>query len=124
MILTMNKLFGFENSGNSRDASKPFGFSISFGRSKQPGEETPKKMTLSQIKLSVELCIQDLQGQEVERLRHKIRAVRDVRELWMLRSDVHQVIAKQVGQQVAAQSINSLIPCFVGWMPAKQLSKI
>ena len=124
MIQTMSKLLGFENSRNSRDASKPFGFSMPFGRSKQPREEVPKKMTLSQIKLSIELCIQDVQGQEAERLRYKIRAVRDVRELWMLRSDVHQVISKQQSQQAAAQTINDLLPCFAGWMPERLLVKI
>jgi hypothetical protein len=124
MILTMNKLLGFESSGNSRSLSKSFSLSMPFGRSKQPGQEEPKKMTLSQIKLSVELCIQDVQGHEVERLRFKIRTVRDVRELWMLRSDVHQVISRHQNQQTAATAINALLPCFAGWMPANQLLKI
>lgn len=124
MIQTMNKVFGFDNSGNTPRLSKSFAFSRPFGRSKTPSEQAPQKMTLSQVKLKLELCIQDLHGHEAERLRFKIRAVRDVRELWMLRSDVHQVIAKQLGQQVAAQSINSLLPCFAGWIPSKQLSEI
>ncbi len=124
MILTMNKFFGFENSSNERGSSKSFGFSMSFGRSKQPSEEAPKKMTLSEIKLKMELCLQDLQGKEIERLRYKIRGVRDVRELWMLRSDVHQAISKEQNQQAAATAINALLPCFALWMPKHQLVSI
>ena len=81
-------------------------------------------MSVSQVKLKFELAIQDLQGKEVERLRYKIRGMREVRELWMLRSDVHELISKQQDQKVAAKAINDLLPCFEGWMPAQQLAKI
>jgi len=81
-------------------------------------------MTLSQIKLNLELCIQDLQNGSADRLRYKIRGAREVRELWMLRSDIHQLIAKERDQQEAARAINALLPCFAGWMPPSQMVKI
>ncbi len=83
-----------------------------------------KRMTVAEAKLKFELAIQDLQGKEVERLRYKIRGVREVSDLWLLRSDIHQLIAKGQDQQKAAEAINALLPCFEGWMPAHQLIKI
>jgi hypothetical protein len=113
-----------EHTGISQGGSKSRGFSLSFSFSKQPKQQVPQKKTLSQIKLAMELSIQDLAGQDADRLRHKIRAVRDVRELWMLRSDMHQVIAKQQSQQSAAVTINALLPNFAGWLPKEQLVSI
>jgi hypothetical protein len=81
-------------------------------------------MNVAEVKLKFELAIQDLQGKDVDRLRYKIRGMREVRELWMMRSDVHELIAKQQSQGVAAKAINQLLPCFEGWIPAQQLIKI
>ncbi|MFM7330862.1 MAG: hypothetical protein ACKO1L_04240, partial [Brachymonas sp.] len=81
----MNKMFGFKVSANSDDASKAFGISLPFRRSSNTDKPKIKRMTLSQIKLSLELCSQDLQGAAADRLRFKIRGAREVRELWMLR---------------------------------------
>jgi hypothetical protein len=50
--------------------------------------------------------------------------VREVKELWMLRSDVHQLISRQLSQQEAAKRINDLMPCFEGWIPSRSLVKI
>jgi ERCC4-type nuclease len=124
VILAMTKTFGFEPSGNSKSHSKSFNLSLPFTRSKAQTEAPKTKMSLSQVKLQVELSLQDIESHDVERLRYKIRAVREVRELWMLRSDVHQVIAKRISQQEAAKRINALLPCFEGWVPAKSLVKI
>jgi hypothetical protein len=125
VIPTMTKMFGFEVSANSRESSKAFGISMPFRRStsnEKPAATQP--MTLSQIKLNVELCIQDIQNASADRLRYKIRGAREVRELWMLRSDIHQLIAKERDQQDAARAINALLPCFAGWMPSSQMVKI
>ncbi len=124
MILTMTKALGFEPSGNSRSASKSFSLSMPFLRSKVSREADDKKMTISQVKLNVELSFQDVDGPDAERLRYKVRATREVRELWMLRSDIHQVISRHQSQSEAVQRINALLPYFAGWMPAKSLVKI
>jgi hypothetical protein len=119
----MTKSLGFEPSGNSRSASKSFSFSMPFLRSKG-AEEAKSKVTLSKVKLSVELCFQDVHGQEADRMRFKVRSARDVKELWMLRSDIYQLISHHGSQRLAAERINALLPCFEGWIPAHALAKI
>lgn len=110
--------------GDSRNSSRPFGLSLPFLRSKAQTEAANNKMSLSQIKLQVELCFQDVDGQDAERLRHKIRGMRDVKDLWMLRSDVHQLISRHLGQTEAAKRINALLPIFEHWIPEKSRVKI
>jgi predicted component of type VI protein secretion system len=120
----MTKSLGFEPSGNSRSHSKSFGLSMPFMRSKSSIEESGKKLSLSQIKLNVELSFQDIDGQDAERLRYKVRGAREVKELWMLRSDIHQLISRRFSQQEAAQRINALLPSFEHWIPTHTRVKI
>jgi hypothetical protein len=124
VILAMTKSLGFENSAPSPSFSKSFSLSLPFRRSQERREAKAQKMTISQIKLQLELSFQDTEGSDAERLRYKIRATREVRDLWMLRSDVHQLISRQINQQEAAQRINALLPCFAGWMPKHSLAPI
>lgn len=124
MILAMTKSLGFEISANSQSPSKSFSLSMPFRRSQQHRDAQAQKMTASQVKLQLELSFQDVDGAEAERLRYKVRAAREVRELWMLRSDVHQLISRQFSQHEAARRINALLPCFTGWLPSKTLTAI
>jgi ERCC4-type nuclease len=124
VILAMSKALGFEPSGNSRGNSKSFSISLSFSRSRAKAEAEKNKMTLSNIKLKVELCFQDVDNKDAERLRYKIRSTREVKDLWMLRSDIHQLISRHISQQEAAKRINELLPCFEHWIPEKSLVKI
>ncbi len=87
-------------------------------------QSADKRMPVSEVKLKFELAIQDSQGKDAERLRYKIRGVRQVSELWLLRSDMYELISKRQSQQAAADAINALLPCFEAWLPAHQLSKI
>ena len=82
------------------------------------------KLPIEQIKQRMELVLHDAQSVQVARLRYKIRATRDVGELWMLRSDMYQVIATLHSQSEAARRINSLLPSFSQWISAKQLSAV
>ena len=109
---------------DSSKSSRSFGFSLPFMRSKAQNDLLKNKKTISQIKLQIELCFQDVDGPAAERLRYKIRGTREVKDLWMLRSDVYQLISHQIGQTEAAKRINALLPCFEHWMPEKSLVKI
>jgi hypothetical protein len=124
VLSAMTKSLGFEPSGNSRSHSKSFSFSLPFMRSKDSAREPSKKLSLSQIKLQMELTFQDVNGSDAERLRYKLRSAREAKELWLLRSDVHQLISQQVNQKEAAERINALLPCFEGWLPKQSLAKI
>jgi hypothetical protein len=120
----MSKALGFESSGNSRSSSKSFSISMPFRLSKSRQDQEKSKMSMSEIKLKVELCFQDLVGSDTDSLRYKIRGAREVKELWMLRTDIHQVISRHISQQEAATRINALLPCFEQWIPAHTLTAI
>ncbi len=124
MVLMMSNPRDFEPSGNSRSASKSFSISIPFLRSKAQAEAEKNKMSVSEVKLKLELSFQDIESQDADRLRYKIRGSREVKELWMLRSDAHQLISHKISQHEAAERINALLPSFAHWLPAKALVKI
>jgi hypothetical protein len=124
VILAMSKALGFEPSGNSRSHSKSFSLSMPFRRSKAGDAAATSKMSVSEVKLKVELCFQDVDGSEADRLRFRIRSTREVKDLWMLRSDIHQLISRHINQNEAASRINALLPCFEHWIAAKSLVRI
>jgi hypothetical protein len=102
-----------------------FGISLPFRRSSHaPAAPAPSRMSVSQIKLQAELCFQDVDGIQSDRLRLKIRCAMEVRDLWLLRSDILQLLAQHFNQAEASKRINSLLPCFEGWLPERQLVKI
>lgn len=45
-------------------------------------------------------------------------------DLWLLRCDVYQFIARAHGQRVARLRINGLLPYFEGWLPRCQLMRV
>ena len=45
-------------------------------------------------------------------------------ELWLLRCDMHQCIARVHDQAEATRRINALLDAFEGWVPAGQLAEI
>ncbi len=56
--------------------------------------------------------------------RHRLRATGQIEraasamELWLLRADIFQYLAQDVGEMQAAQRIARLLPCFEGLVPA------
>lgn len=124
MIFAMTQPVGFESSGNSRGHSKSFSFSLPRRSSKSSPDTHKPKMSVSQVKLQLELSFQDMQSHEADHLRHRIRSAREVKDVWMLRSDVHQLISRQISQHVAAERINALLHCFEQWLPEKTLLRI
>jgi hypothetical protein len=85
---------------------------------------TMARLDLADMRQRMELVLHDSEGHECERLRYKIKAARQARELWMIRSDLYQLIARQQSQSEAARRINSLLPIFEGWLPADTLISI
>jgi hypothetical protein len=82
------------------------------------------KLPVAVIKQHMERAIQDLKSIHVDRLTYRIRNAHNAGELWMLRSDVYQVIATQINQSEATRRVNSLLPCFDKWIADKQRSEI
>jgi hypothetical protein len=101
-----------------------FGNPFASARARALARETAGKMPLNAIKRQMEQVLHDITGIDIDRLLYKIRATHTVHELWMLRSDMYQTIAKQHSQTVAANRINSLIVCFSHWIAPHQLTPI
>lgn len=54
----------------------------------------------------------------------RISSADSVTELWLLRCDIYQCVARERGQREATHRINSLLPVFEGWIPARHLAPI
>ena len=117
LLLIMHKVFGisFVPSSSRQSVSKPADVNAPMPPGRTPMVEIRKRMNQ---------CMHDMPGIEAERLRFKITAARTVPDLWLLRSDMYQTIAKLQNQSEAALRINSLLVHFAHWMPARQLLKI
>jgi hypothetical protein len=82
------------------------------------------KLPLERLRKSLQTLLHDCKDMHTQRVIYKINAAQTPGELWLLRSDLHQCIAKAHSQSEAAARINSLIAVFEGWVPASQLTPI
>ncbi len=124
MFFQMNDSQGGAGRNLPSPRSGLFGLSLPFRRSKAEAPAPATRLTVSQIKLETELCFQEIEGMQADRLRMRVRASQSVQDLWMLRSDIHQLLAQHFNQIEASHRINVLLPCFAGWIPDKQLLRI
>jgi hypothetical protein len=88
------------------------------------GRSTVSRLTIEQIRESLQALLHDCKDMRSERVLYKISVAQTPSELWMLRSDLHQCISQAHTQTEAAERINSLIEVFEGWLPAGQLTRI
>jgi hypothetical protein len=122
MLMTMRRVLSFPLSSALSGAAEGGSNSVSFASFELPKHKG--KLPIAQIKHRMELVLHDVKSVQVSRLQYKIGATNDVNGLWMLRSDMYQLIAMVHSQSEAARRINSLLPCFSQWISAKQLSLI
>lgn len=86
---------------------------------------TDRPCSLAEVQKQLAMVLEDCRD-DVHRLRieSRISSAESVTELWLLRSDIYQCVARERGQGEAARRINSLIPVFEGWIPSRQLATI
>lgn len=82
------------------------------------------KMPLTEIRQHLRAVLADCTTMEAQRLQFKVQAAMSAHELWMLRSDLYECVARHHSQSEAARRINALLPCFDGWLPSRQLVRI
>jgi hypothetical protein len=122
MQMTMRRVLSFPLSNALGGAGEGGSDSVSIDHYEQPKHKG--KLPIAHVKQRMELVLHDVGGIDAVRLQFKIRACRTVNELWMLRSDMYQVISMLHSQSEAARRINSLLPCFSQWIASKQLGAI
>ena len=82
------------------------------------------RLPIEQIRESLQTVLHDCKDMRTQRVIYKINVARTPADLWLLRSDLHQCIAKVHSQTEATERIHSLINVFEGWVPAGQLTTI
>ncbi len=112
----MKKVFGISFMGS--------GISGALLKLRKGPEPKADRMTVPQIKQHMLQLVQDVDSAESGRLLYKINMASRASELWMLRTDIYQVVSRLHSQSEAAGRINQLIPCFRGWVEDKQLAHI
>ncbi len=68
--------------------------------------------------------LHDCTDVSAQRIIYRINATTTPAELWLLRSDLLQCIARVRNQSEAVERINSVISVFEGWVPDSQLAPI
>lgn len=108
--MTMRKAFGLPASAHQGDYAGRAAFAI--------------KMPLAGIRQRLLAVLDDCTAVDTRRIQFKVQASMSAHELWMLRSDLYECVARHHSQTEAARRINDLLPCFDGWLPSRQLVRI
>jgi hypothetical protein len=110
VIMSMRKAFGWPAPEPLGDCAARAAFAI--------------KMPLTEVRQRLRAVVHDCTGMDAQRIQFKVQAAMSAHELWMLRSDLYECVARHHSQTEAARRINDLLPCFDGWLPSRQLVRI
>lgn len=81
-------------------------------------------LSLDELKPRVVASLADCDSAVAERLRMQIRACHTAGDLWLLRGDIYQVIARRHCEFEAGRRLNELLPAFRGWLPDRALTRL
>lgn len=94
---------------------------ISIFAARQPA---PARLTLEQIRHRLYDALADCKDMSTQRAIYRINVAASPADLWLLRCDLHQCIARVHNQAEATRRINDLLDAFEGWVPSAQLARI
>jgi hypothetical protein len=95
---------------------------ISIFSARQPAPDA--RQTPEQIRHRLYEALADCKDMSTQRAIYKINVAATPADLWLLRCDLHQCIARVHNQGEANKRINNLLDAFEGWVPARQLAEI
>jgi hypothetical protein len=81
-------------------------------------------LSLDEVRLRVVATLADCDGATADRVRLQARACRTAGDLWLLRGDIYQIIARRHCQLEAGRRLNELLPAFRGWLPDQKLTRL
>lgn len=92
--------------------------------SESPAEATPRRAAHS-LDAVRRLMLESLAdcGQD-ERLRRQLAGADDAQQLWQMRCEIYQAIARRHCEAEAVRRLNALLPFFKGWLPASALTPL
>ena len=86
--------------------------------------ELPARLTRDQIRDRLYQALADCKDMNAQRVIYKINVAPTPADLWLLRCDLHQCIARVHNQGEATRRINDLLDAFEGWVPSGHLTPI
>jgi len=84
----------------------------------------PDRLRLEQIRERLYAALLDCKNMHAQRVIYRINVAATPSELWLLRSDLYQCIARIHDQAEATRRTNHLLDAFEGWVPSQQLTPI
>jgi hypothetical protein len=93
----------------------------------RPGESQPAVAAPSSVdelrRRSLD-AIADCTRLNDERVRAQVSRAANAQQLWQLRSDIYQAVARKHCEAEAARRLNELLPAFEGWLPPGALRRL
>ena len=86
--------------------------------------QKPERAPMSLLRREMTLVVTDCPPEIRAKMLRGIVRANNGTDLWMLRSEIFQVVAQTHGQAEARRRINELLPLFDQWVPARQLIAI
>ena len=87
-------------------------------------EQANAPMAVNDVRIELIGVLKDCRAIDAQRIGLRVQATRSVKELWLMRGDLYDCIARHHSQSEASRRINGLLPCFEGWLPSRQLTRI
>ena len=86
---------------------------------------TPRKLqSIDELRRQSIEALADCTRPHDERIRSQLAMAATAQQLWQVRSDIYQAVARRHCEAEAVRRVNGLLQAFEGWLPPSALTRL
>lgn len=86
--------------------------------------QAPELRSVEELRLRSLEALADCNRPNDDRIRGQVTRAATPQQLWLMRCDIYQAIARQHCEAEAVRRMNALLPAFEGWLPPGALKRL
>lgn len=94
------------------------------GESVQAAGTPPKLHSINELRQSSLNLLADCTRPHDGRIRLQLNRAATAQQIWAMRSEIYQAVARQHCEAEAARRLDELLPIFEGWLPPGALTRL
>ncbi|MDB5873444.1 MAG: hypothetical protein JWQ07_2886 [Ramlibacter sp.] len=94
------------------------------GEAVQPAGKLPQLHRIEVLRERSAQVLADCTRPHADRVRVQLNKAVTAQQLWLMRSDLYQTVARQHCEAEAVRRLNELLPMFEGWLPPGALTRL
>jgi uncharacterized small protein (DUF1192 family) len=94
------------------------------GEPAQSAEAPLELRSIDELRQRSAKLLDDCTRPHADRIRVQLTRAATAQQIWLMRSEIYQTVARQHCEAEAARRLNDLLPMFEGWLPPGALTRL